>query len=75
MTSKREALEAEILGLSPVDRRHLLERLIVSLDDDVEVDEEWRVEAERREAELASGTVAPVPGEEAMNRLRARLDQ
>lgn len=75
MSRKLEALEAEALGLSPGDRAHLLERLIGSLDDDAEAEEEWRVEAERREAELASGAVVAVPGEEAMNRLRARLNQ
>lgn len=70
-----EALEAEVLKLSPVDRTHLLERLMVSLDADAEVENEWRLEAERREAEMASGAVAAVPGEEAMARLRARLKQ
>ena len=70
-----EALEAEVLKLSPMDRTHLLERLIVSLDSDAAVENEWRIEAERREAELASGSVAAVPGEEAMQRLRARLKQ
>jgi len=33
------------------------------------------MEAERREAELSSGSVAGLPGEEAMSRLRARLKQ
>ena len=70
-----EALEAEVLKLSPVDRTHLLERLMVSLDADAEVENEWRLEAERREAEMASGEVAAVPGEEAMGRLQARLKQ
>ncbi len=70
-----EALESEVLKLSPVDRTHLLERLMVSLDADAEVENEWRLEAERRETEMASGAVAAVPGEEAMGRLRARLKQ
>ncbi len=75
MSRNLEALEAEVLSLSPVDRTHLLERLIVSLDEDAEVEAEWRIEAERRESELPSGAVVPVPGEEAMSRLRARLNQ
>lgn len=70
-----EALEAEVLKLSPVERTHLLERLIVSLDADAEIEREWRVEAERREAEMVSGAVAAVPGDEVMSRLRARLKQ
>jgi putative addiction module component (TIGR02574 family) len=75
MSRNLEALEAQVMTLSPVDRTHLLERLIMSLDEDAEVEAEWRAEAERRESELASGSVAPVAGEEAMSRLRARLNR
>lgn len=75
MSRNLEALEAEVLRLNPADRTHLLERLIVSLDEDAEIEKEWRAEAEHREAELASGAVVAVPGEEVMSRLRARLNQ
>lgn len=75
MSRNLEALEAEVLRLTPVERTHLLERLIVSLDEDAELEAEWRKEAERREAELASGAVAAVTGEEAMSRLRSRLNR
>jgi putative addiction module component (TIGR02574 family) len=68
-----EILEAEVLKLAPADRSHLLERLIVSLDPDPEVEEAWEREADRREAELESGSVVAVPGHEAIARLRARL--
>jgi putative addiction module component (TIGR02574 family) len=70
-----EALEAEVLKLAPADRSHLLERLIASLDSDPEVEEAWEREADRREAELESGSVAAVPGHEAMARLRAKLSR
>jgi len=70
-----EALEAEVLKLAPADRSHLLERLIASLDSDPEVEEAWEREADRREAELESGSVAAVPGHEAMARLRSRLSR
>lgn len=73
MNTSLEALEAEALKLSPADRSRLLERLIASLDSDPEVEEAWALEADRREAELESGTVAAVPGHEAIARLRARL--
>ena len=69
-----EALEAEVLKLAPSERSHLLERLIVSLDEDVEVEEAWSRETDRREAELDSGAVNAVPGEKMMERLRARLE-
>ena len=72
--STLEALEAEVLKLAPSERSHLLERLIVSLDEDVEVEEAWSRETDRREAELDSGAVNAVPGEQMMERLRARLE-
>jgi putative addiction module component (TIGR02574 family) len=68
-----EVLEAEVLRLAPVDRSHLLERLIASLDADPEVEEAWEREADRREAGLDSGLIAAVPGQEAIVRLRTRL--
>jgi putative addiction module component (TIGR02574 family) len=68
-------LEAEVLQLAPADRSHLLERLIASLDADREVEEAWEREADRREAELESGSIAAVPGEEAIARLRAKLQR
>jgi putative addiction module component (TIGR02574 family) len=73
MSTTLEALEAEALKLPPSDRSHLVERLLVSLDADAELEEEWAREADRRVAELDSGAVEAVPGEQAMARLRARL--
>jgi putative addiction module component (TIGR02574 family) len=68
-----EVLEAEVLRLPPVERSHLLERLIASLDSDPEVEEAWEREADRREVELESGSISEVSGQEAIVRLRARL--
>lgn len=73
MSPTLEALEAEALKLPPSDRSHLVERLLVSLDADAELEEEWAREADRRVAELDSGAVEAVPGDQAMSRLRARL--
>jgi len=73
--SPLEILEAEVLQLAPADRSHLLERLIASLDADPEVEEAWEREADQREAELESGSIAAVPGEEAIARLRAKLQR
>jgi putative addiction module component (TIGR02574 family) len=75
VSTNLEILEAEVLQLTPADRTHLLERLIASLDVDPEVEEAWEREADRREAELESGSIAAVPGEEAIARLRARLSR
>ena len=73
MSTNLEVLEAEVLQLAPVERSHLLERLIASLDSDPEVEQAWEREADRREAELESGLIAAVPGQEAIARLRARI--
>jgi hypothetical protein len=73
MSTSFEALQAEVMRLSPSDRSRLLERLIVSLDSDAEVEAAWDSVADARESELAAGTVARVPLEEALNRLEARF--
>src|SRR3989338_9655591 len=73
VSTNLEVLEAEVLQLPPVERSHLLERLIASLDSDPEVEEAWEREANRREAELESGSISAVSGHEAIARLRARL--
>lgn len=65
-----EALEAEVLKLSPADRSHLLERLIGSIDADAAIEAAWEQEAERRQADIESGKASLVSGEEAMARLR-----
>jgi putative addiction module component (TIGR02574 family) len=72
MSTSLEALEAEVLKLSPAERERLLERLVVSLDADPEVEKAWEEVADRREAELQSGAATAVPGAEAMARLRAK---
>jgi len=68
-----EALQAEVLRLSPSDRSRLLERLIVSLDSDAEVEAAWDAVADARESEVSSGALSAVPLEEAMTRLEARF--
>lgn len=73
MPTQFETLEAQVLNLPMTARSHLLERLILSLDGDAEVDAAWDIEADRREAELASGAVIAVDGPIAMKRLRARI--
>ncbi|MCF8168091.1 MAG: addiction module protein [Rhodoferax sp.] len=75
MSTNLEVLEAEVLQLTPADRSRLFERLIASIDTDSAVQQAWELEADRRESELESGLVAAVPGQQAVARLRARLNQ
>lgn len=74
MSSHLKAIEAAALNLAPADRSRLLERSIASLDVDPEVEAAWELEADRREASLDSGAVSEVAANEAMARLRARLE-
>lgn len=73
MATSVEALEAEVLRLSPPDRARLLTRLIASLDADAEIEAAWDAIAETREAELDSGSVQSVSFEDAVARLEARF--
>jgi putative addiction module component (TIGR02574 family) len=68
--SARELFE-EALRLDPEERTTLMRLLIENLDAESEegVEDAWRVEIERRMAELDSGSVQTIPWEE----LRARL--
>ena len=68
--SARELFQ-EAMKLDPEERATLMRLLIDTLDGESEegTEEAWRVEIERRMAELDSGTVEAIPWEE----LRARL--
>lgn len=68
-----EVLEVEVLSLPPSERSRLLDRLLASLDPDPEWEEAWAQEAERREADIAAGRSAWLPGEEVVARLRAKV--
>ena len=59
MASPARQIESKALKLSPRERARLAERLIASLDDQVDADAEaaWIREAERRLDELRTGKV------------------
>lgn len=73
MARSVEVLEAEALQLVAADRAWLLERLIASLDPDPELEQAWMAEADRREAEIASGEAEWLAGDEVIARLRNNL--
>ena len=73
MTIPIEILEAEVLSLPPAQRSLLLERLLASLDPETGWEQEWALEADRREAEIAAGISSWRQGEEVVARLRAQL--
>ena len=69
----RETLEAQLLSLPSEERAHLARVLIESLDEQPELDPAWLDEAERRAAELESGTVQSIPAASALEKARRRL--
>lgn len=68
-----EALEAELLKLSAVDRARLLDRVVASLDADKARDEAWDRLAAERDAEIEQDAVEAVAGEELLARLRSEI--
>jgi hypothetical protein len=73
MSSNLEVLQEEVLHLPPADRARLLDRLIISLDVDVQAEAAWDWLAQERELELASGTAQAVPIDVAVARLETRF--
>ena len=73
MPSQLEYVQAQAMQLTPAERNQLLERLIISLDTDPEVEAAWEQLADQREVELETGLAQALPGDEVMARLRARL--
>lgn len=64
-----EQVESAAMQLPRPERARLAERLIASLDEDAAVEQAWADEIERRVAELRSGVVKPIPGEQVFEEL------
>jgi len=68
-------LEEKALTLPVEDRAALAEHLLATLDlgEDVDAEEEWLAEAERRYREYRSGRMKASPAAEAIARVRRAL--
>lgn len=64
-----EEVESSALQLPRAERARLAELLIASLDEDLAVEESWRLEVRRRVEELRSGAVPSIPGEQVFQEL------
>jgi putative addiction module component (TIGR02574 family) len=75
MANASRSLESKALKLPAPERARLAERLIASLDPDVDPDaeERWIEEAERRLQELESGRVSGVPANQVVEKARSSL--
>lgn len=72
---KPEELEVEIKKLSLEARATLAEKILLSLEELSESENErlWVAEAERRLKEMRQGAVAEIPAEEVFRRARAAI--
>lgn len=72
MSISVEKLTEAVLALPSEARALLADRLTESLDPlkDVEVQSLWAAEAVRRRDEIRSGITKPIPGPEALERVR-----
>ncbi|MEH2093769.1 acyl-protein synthetase [Nostoc sp. 'Peltigera membranacea cyanobiont' 213] len=74
--SSVEQIMKEALALPSALRALLAEKLVESLEFDVDETQQklWIEEAKKRRDEVRNGTVIPIPGEEALARVRQLLD-
>ncbi len=71
---KADELINEAMSLPVELRARLVDELLRSLNpSQAQIDELWAAEAERRVAEVESGKVKPIPGEQVFEELRKRL--
>lgn len=73
INSPLEDIEAAALQLTPSERAHLAERLLVSLDEDDEILATWVAEAERRGDAFDRGEMEAIDFDESIARLKAKL--
>jgi putative addiction module component (TIGR02574 family) len=75
MSNPARELESKALKLSRRERARLAQRLISSLEQEVDADAAtlWLQEAERRLDELKSGKIAGIPAEKVIRKARSTL--
>lgn len=68
MPTALEIVEAQAFQLNPEERARLADRLIASLFDDRQIEEEWAAEVERRIEEIEAGRARLIPAAAAIAR-------
>jgi putative addiction module component (TIGR02574 family) len=74
MSTSLETVEAQAFQLSLEERAKLADRLIASLFDDQQIEDEWAGEVERRIEEIECGRAQLIPAATAIARARAAID-
>ncbi|CAD0231097.1 hypothetical protein PA905_16130 [Planktothrix agardhii CCAP 1459/11A] len=72
-----EELITEVLSLPSASRVLLVEKLVESLEFDIDetIQTLWIAEAKQRRDEIRTGIIQPIPGEEALSQVRRLLDK
>ena len=72
-----EELITEVLSLPSASRVLLVEKLVESLEFDIDetIQTLWITEAKQRRDEIRTGIIQPIPGEEALSQVRRLLDK
>ena len=65
-------IQSEALKLPLHERARLAQLLLASLEEEDEIERAWAEEIQRRDEELRSGAVEPVPADEVFAALRAK---
>jgi putative addiction module component (TIGR02574 family) len=73
MAMRDEDVESAAMQMTRSSRARLAEMLLISLDEEDEIEAAWGEEIERRVQEIDSGQVELIPGEQVMAELRALL--
>lgn len=75
MARRLDEIEREAMALRPKERAALVEHLLATLDDgeDVDAEEAWLAEAERRYQEYRAGRMKAIPADQALAEARRRL--
>jgi len=74
MSLTRKQIEAEARRLPPEERVLLAEALILSLDDEAEVERAWATEVRRRLEQLDNGEVETIPADKVLAELEELLE-
>ncbi len=72
-----EQLIQEALSLPSASRAFLAEKLVESLEFDIDetIQTLWTTEAKKRREQIKSGTISSIPGEEGLAEVRRLLEQ
>lgn len=70
MDTTLDQLQAAVLALPEAERARLADKLLASLDEDVEIETAWRTEVRDRLAAYERGDVAAVPADDVLAKAR-----